>query len=178
MRLVPNGKPRGGDENRVFRLWIDEVAQFRLALRVAAGDAHDIAVVFVAQVFVLVDQCAPHAGGMLLIDAEDDCLLEAVAALLQELGHLGHHQLGPVVDDECAIEILGVVEAVFHLLAVAVGLARLRTVSFYVDVNVDLDHFIRCEEAVLNTLFERIGVDRFAEVVDVRDVGGLLGRGR
>ena len=115
---------------------------------------------------------------MLLIDAEDDGLLEAVAALFQELGHLGCHQLGPVVDDQGAIEVLGVVEAVFHLLAVAVGLARLRTVSFYVDVDVDLDHLIGSEEAVLDALLERVGVDRLAKVVDVRDVGGLLGRGR
>ena len=54
--------------------------------RVAAGDAHDVAVVFVAEVLVFVDQGLPHAGGMLLIDAEDDGLLEAVAAFLQELG--------------------------------------------------------------------------------------------
>ena len=42
----------------------------------------------------------------------------------------------------------------------------------------DLDDFVRSEEAVLDALLERVRVDRLAEVVDVRDVFGLLGRGR
>ena len=97
-----------------FDFRVDEVAQLRLPFGIAAGDAHDIALVFVAQVLVLVDQCAAHAGGVLFIDAKDDGLLVAVAALLQEVGDLGCDQLGAVVDNQGAIEVLGVVEPVFH----------------------------------------------------------------
>jgi hypothetical protein len=57
---------------------------------------------------------------VLLIDAEDDGLLEAVAAFLQEVGDLLCDELGAVVDDQRAVEILGVVDAVLDLLAVAV----------------------------------------------------------
>ena len=61
---------------------------------------------------------------MFLIDAEDDGLLEAVAAFLQELGDLLRDQLGAVVEHQGAVEILGVVDAVLDLVAVAVELAR------------------------------------------------------
>ena len=51
---------------------------------VVAGDAHDVAVVLLGEVRVLVDQRLAHAGGVLGIHAEDDGLLEAVAALLEK----------------------------------------------------------------------------------------------
>ena len=66
---------------------------------------------------------------MLLIDAEDDGLLEAVAALLEELGDLLGDQLGAVVDDQRAVEVLLVVDAVLDLVAVAVELALARAGS-------------------------------------------------
>ena len=86
-------------------------------------------------------------------------------------------QLGAVVDHQRAVEILGVVDAVFDLLAVAVELALLRPVAFHVAVDMDLDHLVGREEAVVDALLERVGVDRLAEVVDVGDVLGFLRRG-
>ena len=62
-------------------------------------------------------------------------------------------------------------------IAVAVEFARLGPVAFHVDVDVDLDDLVGREEAVLDALLERVGVDRLAEVVDVGDVFGFLGRG-
>ena len=41
----------------------------------------------------------------------------------------------------------------------------------------DLDDLVGSEKAVADALLERVGVDRLAEVVDVGDVFGLLGRG-
>ena len=41
----------------------------------------------------------------------------------------------------------------------------------------NLDDLVRSKEAVANSLFERIGVDRLAEVIDVGDVFGFLRRG-
>ena len=43
---------------------------------------------------VLVDECLTHPGGVFLIDAKHDRLLEAVAAFLQELGDLLRDELG------------------------------------------------------------------------------------
>ena len=77
-----------------------EVAELSLPLRVAAGDAHDVAVIFVAEVLVLINQGLPHAGGVLLIHAEDDGLLEAVATLPEEVGDLCRDQLGAVIENE------------------------------------------------------------------------------
>ena len=59
----------------ICRLGVDEIAELVLAFLIAAGDPHDIAVVFGAQVRVLVDQRLPHAGGVLLVDTENDRLL-------------------------------------------------------------------------------------------------------
>ena len=65
----------------------------------------------------------PHPRRVLVIDAEDDRLLEAVAALLEKLGDLLRDELGAFVDDEVAVEVLLVVDAVLDLVAVTVGLA-------------------------------------------------------
>ena len=40
---------RGGDDDRVLRFRVDEVAELGLPFGVAAGDAHDVAVVLVAR---------------------------------------------------------------------------------------------------------------------------------
>ena len=115
---------------------------------------------------------------MLLVDAEDDRLLEAVAALLEELGDPLGDQLGALVDDERPVEVRLVVDAVGDLLALAVGLALRRAVALDIDVDVDVDDLVRSEKAVLDALLERVGVDGLAEVVDVRDVLRLLRRCR
>ena len=67
------------------------------------------------------------------VDAEDDGLLEAVAALLEELGDPLGDELGAVVDDQRAVEVLLVVDPVLDLVAVAVRLARLGPVALDVD---------------------------------------------
>ena len=149
----------------IFRFRVDEVAELGLALGVAAGDAHDVAVVLGDQIGVLVDERLAHPRRVFLIDAEDDGLLEAVAALLEELGDLLGDQLGAVVEHQRAVEVLGVVDAVLDLLALAVELALLGPVALHVAVDVDLDHLVGREEAVADALLQRVGVDRLAEVV-------------
>src|ERR1017187_2413553 len=167
----------GTSSTRIPGFRVDEVPQFVLSFRVAAGNAHDVAVIFAVEVLVLVDEGLPHAGGVLFIHAENDGFLEAVAALLEKAGDLLGDQFGAVVDHQDAVVVFGVVKAVFDLVALAVGFALLGAVAFHVHVNVDLDHLVGRQESVANTLLERVGVYRFAEVVDVRNVFGFLGRG-
>jgi hypothetical protein len=62
-------------------------------------------------------------------------------------------------------------------MAVQVVLVGRRAVALHVDVQVDLDDLVGGEEAVADALLEGVAVDRLAEVVDVGDVFGLLGRG-
>ena len=98
LRIDASGQQsRGGDEDGIFRFRVDEIAELILAVLVAAGDAHDIAVIFVAEVLVLVDEGLAHAGRVFLVHAEDDGLLESVAAFLQELGDLLGGEFGAVV---------------------------------------------------------------------------------
>ena len=50
LRIDAGGEQaRGGDQHGIFRFRVDEVAELVLAFLVAAGDAHDIALVFVAR---------------------------------------------------------------------------------------------------------------------------------
>ena len=169
-------QPRGGDEHRIFRFRVDEIAEFGLALGIAAGDAHDVAMVLGDQIGVLVDERLAHSRRVFLIDAEHDGLLEAVAALLQELRDLARDQLGAVVQHQRAVEILGVVDTVLDLLTLAVELTLLRPVALHVAVDMDLHHLVGRQEAVADALLERIGVNRVAEIGDVGDVLGFLRR--
>ena len=57
-------------------------------------------------------------------------------------------ELGAVVDDQGAVEVLLVVDAVLDLVAVAVELALLGPVALDVAVDVDLDDLVGREEAV------------------------------
>ncbi len=99
--IDPGGEQaRGGDDDRVFRLRVDEVAELGAAFGIVAGDAHDVALVLLHQVRVFVDQGLAHARGVLGVHTEDDGLLETVAAFFQELGHLAGDALGALVDDE------------------------------------------------------------------------------
>jgi hypothetical protein len=75
------------------------------------------------------------------------------------------------------VEILGVVDAIFDLVAVAVELPEFRAIAFHVPVDVNLDDLVGREEAVADPLPQRIGEDRLAEIVDVGNIFGFLRRG-
>ena len=168
---------RGGDDDRIFRLRVDEVADLGAAFGIIAGDAHDVAFVLLDQVRVLVDQGLPHPGGVFGVHTEDDGFLEAVAAFLEELGHLPGDTLGALVDDQIPVEVLLVVNAVLDLVAVLVGLPLFGAVALDIDIEVDLHHLVGRKEAVADAFLQRVGVNRFAEVVDIGDVFRLLRRG-
>jgi hypothetical protein len=86
LRIDAGGKEAGGgDKDGVFGLGVDEVAELIAAFLIVACDAHDVAGVFFDEVGVLIDQRLAHTGGVLGVDAEDDGLLKAVAALFEEL---------------------------------------------------------------------------------------------
>ena len=60
---------------------------------------------------------------MFLVHAEHNCFLVTIAALFQEVRNFLGDKLGAVINDERAVEILGVVDAVFDLIAVPVNVA-------------------------------------------------------
>ena len=114
---------------------------------------------------------------MLLIDAEDDRFLEAVAALPQERRDLLRNRRRASVDNQRAVEFSDGVDAVINRLAIAGKLATCGSPALDVPVDVNLDHLVRREESVADALLEGVGEDRLPEVGDVRNVLGLLRRG-
>ncbi len=125
---------------------------------------------------VEVDQGLAHALGVVDVFAEDDGLGEGVGGL-EVFGDLAGDEFGSLFKDQRAVEVLLVVDAVFDQLAVLVGLALFGAPALQVLVDVDAHDLVGREEAVVDALAQRVGVDRLAEVVDVGDVLGFLGRG-
>ena len=171
-------QPRRGDDHRVRAFRINEIAELRLAFGVAAGDAHDIAVVHVAKILVLIDQRLAHACRVFLINAEDDRFLEAVAAGFEEIADFGSHQLGAILEHQRAVEILLIVDAVFDRVAVTIEGANFGTIAGDVPVDMDLADLVGGEKAIPDAFAQRVGINRIAEIVDVGNVFRFLGRGR
>ena len=118
----PGGEQaRGGDDHRGGRLRVDKIAELCGALGVVAGDAHDVARVLPSEVGVFIDQGLTHARGVFGIHAEDNGLLPAVAALLEEVRYPPGDAPGALVNDQVTVKIFLVVETVFDLVAVLVG---------------------------------------------------------
>ena len=111
---------------------------------------------------------------MLLVDAENDRLLEAVPAFLQEFRNLPCHEFGPVTQNQRAVKVRDVVDAICDLVTVAIKLPFFGTVAFHIAVNVDLDDLVGRQKTVANTLLKGVGINGFTEVVYVGDVLRLL----
>ena len=72
---------RGGGDDRVLFIGVDEIVQLLPAVFAVAGDAHHIAVVIGRFAANGVDQLAAHAFGVGDVDAEDDRLVDRVGGL-------------------------------------------------------------------------------------------------
>lgn len=91
---------------------------------------------------------------MFLVHAEHDRLLEAVAARLQELRDPGRDQLGALIQHQGAIEVLGVIDPVLDLLAVAIDGSLLWPVALDVEIDVALDDLVGGQEAIADALLQ------------------------
>src|SRR5689334_21285253 len=97
---------------------------------------------------------------MFLVHAKHDGFLETVVAVFEKIRDFLGNELGTVIDDEGAVKILGVIDTVLDLIALAVGVTPLRPVALDVKIDMDLYHLIGSQETILNALFERVGVNR------------------
>ena len=93
-----------------------------------------------------------HASGVFLVHAENNRFLETVSAFLQERRDLSGHELGPLIQDQSAVEVLDVVDVVLNLLAIAVKLPLLGTIALHVAINMNLDDLVGCQKTVSDTL--------------------------
>ena len=118
-----------------------------------------------------------HALGVIDVFTEDDGFLEGVGGIEEPHDALGD-ELGALVKDEEAVHVLLVVGALLDVLSQVIGHARWGSPAFQIFVEVVADDFVGCEEAVINSLFELVGVNGLAEVGNVRSVFGFLRGGR
>ena len=109
------------------------------------------------------DSARAHLAGVLLVDAEDDGLGEAVG-LLQELGEVPGDRLGARAQRHDPLEVLGLVLVVGDRPAVAVQLVLARAPAGRVPLGDHAMHPVGREEAVVDPLPQAVLVDRVAEV--------------
>ena len=126
-------------------------------------------------VAVLIYERLTHAFRMVDIDAEDDGLRVPVG-FLEELGHLLRDLFGALFDDELPVKILLLVDAVLDLQAVVVHRSCLRPETVNIDVKLRSNDLVGSQKTVLDALFETVGVNRLAEIVDVGNAFRLLRR--
>ena len=104
--------------------------------------------------------CLAHASSVFLVHAENNRFLETVSAFLQERRDLPGHELGPLIQDQRAVEVLDVVDAVLDLLAIAVELPLFGTIALHVAIDMDLDDLVGRQKTVADTFLQGIGVHR------------------
>ena len=96
----------------------------------------------------------------------------------EELHYPPGNQLCSLIQDEDAIHIFLIVCAAFNCLPQIIGHAGWRLPAVYVFVNINAEHLIGSKKAIGDSLFEALGVNRFAKVVYVGNIFCFLGRGR
>ena len=107
---------------------------------------------------------------MVDVHAEYDGLGKAVV-FFQKASDTLRHGGGALIDNEVFVVILGVVLPVLDLVPVDVVLSSRGSPTFQVFIQADTEDFVRSEEAVVDTLFQTICINGFAEV---RDIGYLF----
>ncbi len=164
---------RGDHRERLLR--VDEVVELRLALHLVTGDPHHVAMILGDERTVLrdVDERLAHALGVVDVLAEHDRLVHRVLGMHVRRDPLSDH-LRATRERDVTVEVELVVDLIRDVVAEVVDLALLRPPPEHVLVEIDADNLERGEEAVLDSLLQRVGVDGVAEVVDVRDVLRLL----
>ena len=121
----------------------------------------------------MVDEGNSHTLGMILGSTEHDSLLHPVGAF-QILGNLSCNLVNTVLENDAVVIVPVVVNAVFNLVAVNVGLSFVRSPSV-TNVGRDIDNLKGSQEAVFNTLLQAIDVNRVSKIIYVRYFFALLG---
>ena len=101
------------------------------------------------------------------IYAENYGFLEAIATSSEVVADPFRYPACALVDDQGAIEILLVVDAIIYFIATVIHFTPLWAVALHVYIQVDADHLVGSKEAVSDALLERIGIARFAKIMNV-----------
>ena len=104
---------------------------------------------------------------MLGIYAEHYGFLEAIATSSEVVADPFRYPACALVDDQGAIEILLVVDAIVYFIATVIHFTSLRAVALHVYIQVDADHLVGSKEAISYALLEGIGIERLAKVMNI-----------
>ena len=162
---------RSGDD-RALRGCGDKILQFALAVGVATGDPHHIVRVLLHHIGVAVDQRHPHPLSGILIGTEYNGLGHTAGAF-EVAGDLSSHLLDAVFDDDVVVVVAVGVNAIRDLTAVDIPLTLAGTPAVP-DVGHDIDDLEGGQEAVVNALFQAVGIDWISEITQVGDIFRLF----
>ena len=121
----------------------------------------------------IVDEGLAHPLGVVDARTKHDRLTHRVA-VVEEGTDLAGHGLVPARKHDVSVDVFLVVDPILDRLAVIVDLADSGAPPGQVPVQVDADHLVGGKEPVVDALFQRVGVDRLTEVVDVGYIFGFL----
>ena len=112
---------------------------------------------------------------MIFGSAEHNGFLHPVGTF-QILGNLPCNLINTVLENDAVVVVPVVVDAVFNLVAINVGLSFVRSPSV-TDIGRDIDHLERSKKSIFDALLQAIDVNGVSKVVYVRYFFALLGRG-
>src|SRR3989344_1105531 len=172
------GEELGGSDNGgIVFVRLDEAIKLLLALFIVAGDAHDIAHVLASSLTRGIDQGATPALGVFGGAAKDDGLSKWITKDIEIFDNLLGHYLVALGENDSLIDILELIDTVGHGVAVVIECAGHGAPTGGIVVEDNADNFVRSEEAIINPLRERVGVDRVLEEMRRTSVFGFLRRG-
>src|SRR5665213_825005 len=125
--------------------------------------AADVIGVLHGKIDISIVECAAHVVGVLLIDAEDDGLREAIL-LEHELGEVGGNRFGARPQRDHPLEVLRLVFVVGDRPAIAIEFVPAWPPPGGIPFRNDAMHAIGCQEAVVDALPQAVLIDRIAEI--------------
>ena len=128
----------------------DEIVKFGFAINIGTGDSNTVVRIFLDHISVMVDEGNSHALGMIFGSAEHNGFLHPVG-VFQIFSDLPCNLVNTVLENDAVVVVPVVVDAVFNLVAIDVGLTFVRSPSV-TDVGRDIDNLERSKESVFDAL--------------------------
>ena len=150
---------------RPFRGSGDEILQLAFPVCITTGNAHHIVRVLFHHIGIEIHQRYPHSLCGILIGAKYDGLGHAVRTL-QIPGDFSGYLLDAVLNDDVVVVIAVGVDPVRDLIAEDIPLSFTGTPAIS-NIGHDIDDFERGQKAVIDSLFQAVGVNRLSEVVQI-----------
>ena len=162
----------GCNQHRVLAFYVTEIIKLIYTGFIVGCDSHNIAFIDSHHVGVLVYQSPTHSVCVFLINTEEYGLIHSAIMLLQIIRDCLCNQLGTLFKNDISIKIQRIVNPVINHFAVVIRLSGVGNESFDIFVKEYTDNTIRSEVAIVDALFQSVGVDGISKVVDI---GNFLG---